>query len=286
MSRQEGARSFRNKSHSSLKSLRANHERKNALPFLTFRKLARVIVQFVLRTAEHFEYSGIRKIWKSVLITCLLLQVPAWGVSPPDVFCKFPILSCFSQNKYKHPGVKSFLLLAAGWQHVFPPWNFWLSPKSLSSCAPFSDGFFPIKLEFAKTILWVKRRFFLLLRFFYNHPKQIYANFKVPFIERIWKAKAMEFEYNTFGKLSISKQRRLTEISSWYLILLSFLSSSHSIFAPKVGIPPPPQEKRGKMRNNGSEKWNTFVLTILRRSVCWIGRQTFQSVEGWMDWQK
>lgn len=35
-----------------LKSLRANHEQKNALPFLTFRELARVIVQFVLRTSN------------------------------------------------------------------------------------------------------------------------------------------------------------------------------------------------------------------------------------------
>lgn len=149
-----------------LKSLRANHEQKNALPFLTFRELARVIVQFVLRTAEHFEYSGIRKIWKSVLITCLLLQVPVWGVSPPDVFCKFPILSFFSQNKYKHPGVKSFLLLAASWQHVFPPWKFWLSPKSLSSCAPFSDGFFPIKLEFAKNHFVSEKKVFPALTLF------------------------------------------------------------------------------------------------------------------------
>lgn len=112
------------------------------------------------------EYSGIRKIWKSVLITCLLLQVPVWGVSPPDVFCKFPILSFFSQNKYKHPGVKSFLLLAASWQHVFPPWKFWLSPKSLSSCAPFSDGFFPIKLEFAKNHFVSEKKVFPALTLF------------------------------------------------------------------------------------------------------------------------
>lgn len=170
MSRQEGARRFRNKSHSNRKEQPMNGKMRchfwhseNSLVF---------IVQFRLRTAEHFGYSGIKKIWKSVLITCLLLQVPVWSFTSWRLY-KFPILSFFSENKYKHPGVKSFPLLAASWQHVFPPWNFWLSPKSLSSCAPFSDGFFPIKLEFAKTILWVKRRFFLLLRSFYNHPKDL-----------------------------------------------------------------------------------------------------------------
>lgn len=166
MSRQEeGARRFRNKSHSNRKEQPMNGRMrchfwhsKNSLVF---------IVQFRLRTAEHLGYSGIRKIWKSVLITCLLLQVPVWGVSPPDVFTNFPFLSFFSENKYKHQGVKTSPLLAASWQHVFPPWNFGFRLKVSQAVPPFSDGFFPIKLEFAKNHFVSEKKVFPALTLFF-----------------------------------------------------------------------------------------------------------------------